>query len=103
MDFWWRHNSETLPQGLSGDVKSKIEFFTGRMPHILRGLLKFPGKQYSEIKNEFTTSDMYSRFRSAVKNRMSIQLHEYMEDDDETKLQMYVHTFFSTATCECIV
>lgn len=91
MYFWWLHNSDNLPHGLSGDDKAKIEYFTGRMPHLLRGLLKFPGRHYSEIKKEYTSSEMYLQFRSAVKRRISVQLHEYAEEDDETKLQMYVH------------
>lgn len=75
---------------------------TGRMPHLLRGLLKFPGRQYSEIKKEYTASDLYFKFRSAVKSRMSVQLHDYAEDDDKTRHQMYVHIIFCNSIRECI-
>lgn len=99
MDCWWTHYSDSLPHGLSVDDKAKIEYFTGRMPHLLRGLLKFSGRQYLEIKKEYTTSDFYFKFTSAVKSRFAINLHEYAEDEDKTKIQMYVHSLLNIV-CE---
>lgn len=90
MGLWWSHYSDVLPNDLAVDDKTRIEYFTGRMPHLLRGLLKFTGRKYSEIQKEYTTVGFYSEFRSAVRSSISVKLFEYTEDEDKTKIQMSV-------------
>jgi hypothetical protein len=52
MTHWWDHHKANLPTFECGE-KARVEDMTGRIPLLLRPLLKFKGKSFRDVESQF--------------------------------------------------
>jgi hypothetical protein len=53
MKHWWSHYKERVPKFESCVERERVEYLTGRIPLLLRPLLKFNGKDFSDVEDSF--------------------------------------------------
>ena len=85
MEFWWQHNAETLPLDISVDDREKIQYYTGRLPSLLRGLSALSGRLFSEAESDYWESDSMSSFRTSIQRKIEEKFRSLSGDEIATR------------------
>ncbi|KAL5512234.1 hypothetical protein ACEPAG_3519 [Sanghuangporus baumii] len=65
MSWWWKHNIKTIPS-VRPDDRKFIEELTGRVPLLLRPLLRAKERQFADCKDQYLASEELAHVRSSV-------------------------------------
>lgn len=76
MTNWWQHYANELPSSISEISKEELEYSTGRLPLLLRALLKFRGQAYEEIKVELVSDDILCSVKASTTQFTEKKLEE---------------------------
>ena len=85
MEFWWQLNMEDLPIGISAADREKIQYYTGRLPSLLRGLLTLSGRVFSETELNFWESDKLKTFRMEIQGKIEEKICALSGDEIATR------------------
>ena len=85
MEFWWQHNMDDLPLSISAADREKIQYYTGRLPSLLRGLLTLSGRVFSEAELNFWESDKLKSFRTEIQGTVEEKICALSRDEIATR------------------
>lgn len=90
MNCWWNHHSDSLPV-LTVEDKQEIEYMTGKLPLLLKELLRFKGRMYDEIKGDLLSNGILQTIRHGAKGFTERKLGEFRRDYDAHKKCVGIH------------
>lgn len=70
MSWWWKHNIKTIPS-VRPDDRKFIEELTGRVPLLLRPLLRAKERQFIDCRDQYLASEELVHVRSSVLSFLS--------------------------------
>jgi hypothetical protein len=66
MEQWWHHHEDMLPKFENDEERVEVEELTGRIPLLLRPLLRFCQQKYRAVEGDFWASPELAAVRRNI-------------------------------------